>query len=424
MKTMNNSLFLRLWLSIAAVIIASILLVSLALDYYHNDTGEVDFVADISFIAQQLAEQDSQRWVMKAQMLSELTGFDIKQLSPQQKQQFIADHEWLETRDGFDVYVIDEYSLAGLNGLLMVSDGPDKTDPQELAESFESLFLLAFIFIAIAVVLYLSVQRIASQVRQLSDASQALASGKLDTRVNEAMPAPLQQMAASFNHMAESLQYARQQQVMANAIAHELRTPLTRIQLALGILNEQQHDEMTKGLHQDIIRYAVEMEELANDILTLQRVDHASEIQTKAVDVDGLVKQRHTEFQRLFPQLTVTADLQDTTINANQRYLQLIIDNLVSNACKYANAKVHIKLERSGSNCVLTVEDDGEGISPPQRQQILEPFARLDNSRSRQTGGFGLGLAIVNTIIKKMDSKLIIDISDSGGAKFVVELSR
>ena len=178
---MNNSLFLRLWLSIAAVIIASILLVSLALDYYHNGGGEIDFVSDIGFVVEQLENQDSQRWAIKAELLSELTGFAIKQLSPEQKQLFVATHEWLETRDGIDVYAIDEHGLAGLNGLLMVSDGPDKPNPQELTESFESLFLLAFIFIAIALVLYFSVQRIAQQVSQLSAASEALANGDLSS---------------------------------------------------------------------------------------------------------------------------------------------------------------------------------------------------------------------------------------------------
>ena len=278
-----------------------------------------------------------------------------------------------------------------------------------------------FIFISIALVLYLSVQRISKQVSILSVASGALADGKLGTRVDESIPAPLQQMAVSFNNMAEALQYARhQQQIMANAIAHELRTPLTRMQLALGILNEQQHDEMTTALHRDITRYAVDMEELANDILTLQKIDHNSVITLEPVNLGELVTHRQAEFKRLYPPRTITAELVEITLNANPRYLQLIIDNLVKNACNYANAQIRIRLLSVKGKIQLIVEDDGEGISQQMRQQVLEPFTRLDNSRSRQTGGFGLGLAIVNTIVKKMNGAITIQSSEWSGAKFII----
>ena len=424
MNIMSNSLFLRLYLSIAAVIAAGLMLVSLALEFYENGTDEVDFVGDISFVAQQLSNSIGDQREIKAELLTGLTGFKIKYLTPQEKQQFNAKYSLIETREGFDVYEIDGQRMAGIQGLLLIVDGFVENDESVNEDGFDMLFVLAFIFILIALVLYISVQRIAGYLNLLSQASKALADGKLHTRVDESIPTPFQGVSVNFNSMAMSLQYARQQQqTMANAMAHELRTPLTRIQLALGLLNEHRHDEFTTALHQDITRYAVEMEALADDILTLQRVDHDSEVKTQIVSLDELLQQRQSEFQRLYPNRDIRTNICKTSVNANRRYLQLLIDNLVNNACKYANSQIRIDLVKHKHSCLLTIEDDGEGILPEQRKQILEPFTRLDNSRSRQSGGFGLGLAIVNTIVKKLEAKMTIETSNSGGAKFIVELS-
>lgn len=423
MMPMNNSLFLKLYLSIIAVIVASFFMVGLVLDLYEGDTGEADFIHDITFIAEQLEGISASDAKIKAQVLQQLSDFDIRFLSETQKQQFIASHEFLEHEQGFDVYAMDEDKLAGLRGGLLIFDGDRVTTVQDIQENVEFILLLSFIFIAIALVLYWSVKRIATEVNRLSDASRALADGQLDTRVNESIPVPLAQMAESFNHMASSLQHAQQQQqTMANAIAHELRTPLTRMQLALGLLNEQNHDQFSRQLHQDIRRYAEEMEALANDTLTLQRLDYDNAKVNELCRLDELIKLRLEDIKELYPQRKIGLKLSPVTFRGNPRYLQLIVDNLTTNACKYADSQVQITLGVFGDKCVLSVADDGEGVSPQQRRQILEPFTRLDNSRSRQTGGYGLGLAIVNTIVKKMDASLSIAGSELGGAEFKVVL--
>ena len=138
----------------------------------------------------------------------------------------------------------------------------------------------------------------------------------------------------------------------------------------------------------------------------------------RTVSLTKLMRSRSEHIASLYPKVTVELDLSEVTINGNPRYWQLILDNLISNACKYANTKVLLSLRLEAGHCCLSFEDDGEGISPQQRQQILAPFTRLDNSRSRETGGFGLGLAIVNTVVRKMDAKLDIADSELGGAQF------
>lgn len=448
---MANTLFFKLYLSITAVIIGSIVIVSLAMDYYYDNLGDVTFVHDASFAAKLLDDfiEDTDRWNMEVDLLSRFTGFTIKNISMKDALQYHQKHELLDVVDiepnknypplpagigkwGVFVYQHNDEDdrlaviLPHHDGLLLIIDSPETLypidGPEDFADDNVELFLLGFIFLSIALVLYSSVRSISNHVYRLSSASLALANGQLDTRVNDRIPAPLNQMAASFNEMATSLQHSQhQQKVMANAIAHELRTPLTRIQLVMGLLSDEAHNPYTTELHNDLSRYTVEMEALANDILMLQTIEHNCTSIHQNVDLTALMQSRQFEFQQQYPHVTVYAELDTVVLDANRRYLQLIVDNLVKNACLYADSSVKVSLKSDAQCYRIIVEDDGDGISPEQREQVLDAFTRLDNSRSRQTGGFGLGLAIVNTIVKTMKGNIYIENSELGGAMFVVK---
>ncbi len=446
-----HTLFFKLYLSITAVIIGSIVLVTLFMDYYYENIDDVAFVHDASFAAELLDDfiEDTDRWNMEVDLLSRFTGFTIENISIKNALEYHQKHELLDVVDikpnknypplpagigkwGVYVYRHDEEDgrlaviLPHHDGLLLIIDSEDiaypMDGPEDWEDNYAELFLLGFIFLSIALVLYASVKNISDHVYRLSTASLALANGQLDTRVDDKIPAPLNQMAASFNEMAISLQYSQhQQQVMANAIAHELRTPLTRIQLVMGLLSDEDHSSYTTELHSDLSRYTVEMEALANDILMLQTIEHKPSSAHQIVDLSELMQFREIEFQRQYPLISLSSEIDALKVDANPRYLQLIVDNLVKNACLYADSTVKLSLKSEPEYFSIVVEDDGEGISPLQREQVLDAFTRLDNSRSRQTGGFGLGLAIVNTIVKTMKAEINIGTSELGGAMFIVK---
>ncbi|WP_293229488.1 ATP-binding protein [Moritella sp.] len=445
-----NTLFFKLYISVTAVIIGSIVLVSISMDYYYENLDDITFVHDASFAAKLLDDfvEDTERWNMEVDLLSRFTGFTIENISMKQALLYHQQHELLDVVDiepnknypplpagigkwGVFVYQHDEKDerlavvLPHNDGLLLIIDSSETMypidGPEDWEDDYAELFLLGFIFLSIALVLYSTVRNISNHVYRLSAASLALAKGDLDTRVNDKIPAPLNQMAASFNKMAESLQHSQhQQRVMANAIAHELRTPLTRIQLVMGLLSDEQHSEYTTALHHDLSRYSVEMEALANDILMLQTIEHNPSSINKTIDLSCLMKSRESEFQRQYPHVCISSSIDLVSIDGNPRYFQLIVDNLVKNACLYADSNVKLTLKKYADCCCIIVEDDGDGICPLQREQVLDAFTRLDNSRSRQTGGFGLGLAIVNTAVKTMKGEIEIKTSELGGALFVV----
>ncbi|KXO12921.1 Sensory histidine kinase in two-component regulatory system with RstA [Moritella sp. JT01] len=438
-----HTLFFKLYLSITTVIIGSIVLFVIII---YNYFSYVEFVHNANFSARLLNdfEEGSERWDMEVDLLSQFTGFSIQTLSAKAVLEYHQQHQLLDVidmdndtpplpigigRGGVHVYDNDnDKRLAVIipshdKSLLIIDtissmdapmDGPDYDDSEFL--------LLGLIFLSIAFVLYFAVKNISDHVYKLSLASLALANGQLDTRVDDKIPAPLNQMAVSFNKMAISLQYSQhQQKVMANAIAHELRTPLTRIQLVMGLLSDEEHSTYTTELHNDLSRYTVEMEALANDILMLQTIEHKPSSAHQIVDLSELMQSREIEFQRQYPHVLLSSYIDVLEVDANPRYLQLIVDNLVKNACLYADSTVKLSLKSDPEYFSIVVEDDGEGISPLQREQVLDAFTRLDNSRSRQTGGFGLGLAIVSTIVKTMKAEINIGTSELGGAMFVVK---
>ena len=109
---------------------------------------------------------------------------------------------------------------------------------------------------------------------------------------------------------------------------------------------------------------------------------------------------------------------EDPMLPFEPRHLERAISNLVSNAQKYADSWVGIRVELTPGECNIVVEDDGPGIHPADREKVWEPFARLDNSRTRATGGYGLGLSIVKQIAHRHGGFVSIGTSSKGGAAF------
>ena len=99
-----------------------------------------------------------------------------------------------------------------------------------------------------------------------------------------------------------------------------------------------------------------------------------------------------------------------------------VLDNLVQNALRYAKHKVDVTFTKDHNDYLLIVEDDGNGIAKDQREHIFEAFSRIDASRDRASGGFGLGLAIADRIIKAHQGSILVSDSSMGGARFEVRI--
>jgi len=159
---------------------------------------------------------------------------------------------------------------------------------------------------------------------------------------------------------------------------------------------------------------------LIEELLTYARLDRPqNELKLSSPDLSAWIRSHIDDVQSVNPQRTLLLDNSPGDYGAlDMRLMERVLDNLVNNALRYSESRLRISLHLNGSEASLAVEDDGPGIAAAERERVFEPFVRLDPSRDRATGGCGLGLAIVHSIVQAMGGRVSCDESDLGGAKF------
>lgn len=200
--------------------------------------------------------------------------------------------------------------------------------------------------------------------------------------------------------------------------SHELRSPLATMRTPLEVarLHPDRADwpSVADGALQDVTR----LEALAADLLLLARLDAAPDLRTRPVDVADLVR---AELDRRTDPHPTTSDLRPVRVHADRARLVRLLANLLDNAHRHADSAVHVAVRREGPDAVLEVSDDGDGIPPAERERVFERFTRLDDARSRDSGGTGLGLPIAREIAKVHGGTLHAG-DRGGGARLVLRL--
>ncbi|MFH8988483.1 sensor histidine kinase [Streptomyces sp. NPDC017940] len=207
----------------------------------------------------------------------------------------------------------------------------------------------------------------------------------------------------------------RQRRFVADA-SHELRSPIAslRTQLEVGAAHPGLLD--VPGAVEDTVR----LQELAADLLLLARLDAGEKPGRGRVDLAALAREELS--QRTGDRVVVTADLDSVEVAGSRGQLARVLGNLVTNAQRHARSGVTVTSRADGVWAVLEVADDGDGVPRQERERIFERFVRLDDARSRDEGGAGLGLAIARDVAARHGGTLTVDDSPGGGAVFVLRL--
>ncbi|WP_411158333.1 sensor histidine kinase [Streptomyces sp. CBMA29] len=212
----------------------------------------------------------------------------------------------------------------------------------------------------------------------------------------------------------------RQRRFVADA-SHELRSPIAslRTQLEVGSAHPRLLD--VPGAVKDTVR----LQHLAADLLLLARLDAGETPTQRAVDLAALVREEAEG--RAADRTPVTVDIaQDAAlraeVNGSRGQLARLVRNLLDNAQRHARTEVTVSVRRGDGWIVLAVADDGEGVSEAERERIFERFVRLDEARSRDDGGAGLGLAIARDVAHRHGGSLTVGAAQSGGARFELRL--
>ncbi|MGP3961997.1 sensor histidine kinase [Nonomuraea sp. 3N208] len=239
---------------------------------------------------------------------------------------------------------------------------------------------------------------------------------QLDTRTKELRK--LDQQVREAKADTERL-LDRQRQFTADA-SHELRTPLAalRVQVEAAQLHPDDIDlpDLLNHLTDDLDR----LEDIITDLLLLSRLEADFDRTLEEVDLTGLVR---TEAARWVESHDVRLGLDpEVTVKGTSTHIVRLLAHLLENARRHATRRVEVDLRRAGDHAELTVADDGEGVSPADRERIFQRFVRLDTARSRHRGGTGLGLAIARDIASAHHGTLHVEDSADGGARFVLRI--
>ncbi|MCG2582167.1 MAG: ATP-binding protein [Marinobacter sp.] len=278
----------------------------------------------------------------------------------------------------------------------------------------------------LALVLYLALRAVDNNLRAVESVAVRIARGEMGARVDAGDSKLVSRLAAAFNGMAEHIQrLVGVQREMIHAVSHELRTPVARIRFGVQMIEgastpEALHKQLD-GIDGDI----QELDELIDEILTYARLEQGGPVfALQEVSVTDIVRQVVEEQQLIRPELTIAARIDDESerwglSDIEPRYIHRAIQNLVGNAGRYAKGTVEVCCHFDEDNCRVDVEDDGPGIPEEDWEKVFTAFARLDDSRTRTSGGYGLGLSIVRRILYWHGGQAFVSRSDAlGGARF------
>jgi len=287
------------------------------------------------------------------------------------------------------------------------------------------LLILTFVF-SIATALFIWLWPLWSNLLKIKKAANEFGEGNYSARIPFRKRSAIAPVAQAFNAMAERTQQSiNTQKELTTAVSHELRTPVARMRFALEMLEQSDQEDdksrYTKSLNIDID----DLDLLLEELLSYARFDQEN---TKLdLRLEKITPWLSTSIEKLLPLAdSKLLNYQIEGIGLNEsayfepRLMSRVLDNLVQNALRYAENTVEVTLSKDAEHYELIVEDDGKGISKADKTHIFDAFSRIDSSRNRSTGGFGLGLAIADSIIKAHQGTITVEDSKLGGARFIV----
>ena len=264
------------------------------------------------------------------------------------------------------------------------------------------------------------------KLREVSYALNKMKSGNMSLRLPVEGSDEMSTLASSYNNMSDHIQrLIEAQRELMRAVSHELRTPVARIRFGVEMMaDEDDYDYRLQQVEQ-IDKDIEALNTLIDEIMTYAKLEQGMpSIEFEQIDLYDVLNQVAQETEALKTQKIIELHPMPVavTVEAERRYLHRVIQNLVGNAVRYCDNKILISggLDQDGQAYVC-VEDDGPGIPEIDRARIFEAFARLDDSRTRASGGYGLGLSIVSRIAYWFGGTIQVDQSPTmGGARFTM----
>jgi len=291
------------------------------------------------------------------------------------------------------------------------------------AASQALLLIVPAVVALLAAAIWLTVGRALRPVHAISTRVAEISGSTLDGRVPEPQSGDeIEELARLVNQMLARLQIAsqRQRDFVADA-SHELRSPLSTIVAAAEIAEVSSDPRRLQKLAVTVGSEAKRMQALIADLLDLARLDEDRQRNdVSLVDMTTLCRDVIGRIDAPGKDLTLTSRDPVEVLGVGSQ-LERLLFNVIDNAATYATVHVVVSALMTGANAEIVVEDDGLGIPEADRMRVFDRLVRLDESRERRSGGTGIGLALVKTIIDRHHGMIEVDVSPSlGGARFTI----
>jgi len=315
-----------------------------------------------------------------------------------------------------DDEVILHHLLSGTNTLLTL--GPVKLPTRPRAEAMIRVLIMA----VLGGIIFYWLRPMSRDLDRLRKSASQFGDGNLGIQAPSAKSTMLTPMVSAFNMMAQRIKrLIEAHQELTNAVAHELRTPLARSKFALQMLSTSKDEVKQEKYRTQISNDINELEELINEMLLYAKFDSDKpNLHIDKYNLHALVKEQLANYQEFSGTIRVDNQLDKPEVNFDAHFILRALNNYISNAVKYGGDNIKVTLLTENEQCKIMVEDDGCGVSDELKSVIFDAFSRGDKSRNRETGGFGLGLAIVSRIMEWHQGSVAILDSDLGGACFVL----
>ncbi|MBT8091118.1 MAG: HAMP domain-containing protein [Gammaproteobacteria bacterium] len=312
----------------------------------------------------------------------------------------------VESRHRFIKIHQDEYDIVVASPRIAdVSTGPDL---------ITIIVSLGLVYLMIG---YAAVSWLFKPIRSIRAGAAQIGEGNFDHRIRNIRHDQLGDLASDINRLADDVEdMLDAKRALLLGISHELRTPLSRMRLMLEFIENQADRESLKPEIDEMEKIVVsllEAERLSTRHVTLNR---------SGVNISTLISELINNYfsrdrQRVFAHVAAN----DLVANVDEARISLLLKNLVSNALRYLpeqGGRVDVTAEADGDDLVLRVEDNGPGVSKDQAEHLGEPFYRGDPSRTRDTGGTGLGLYLATLVAAAHGGSLVLTNPDQDGACF------
>jgi two-component system, OmpR family, sensor kinase len=418
----------RAFISLYLIIVASILIIGWGLDKAWEQTQPVNGINDYQrSLLELLSEQleglppktlDSEIARLNAALNIDITRYSLGEFSSSDLAADIA--------QGEPVFVTDQQHTQRLYQRLPDSDvvlGLRHSAEEPPAKDRYFVFILIF-YLALAAVIYIWVWPLSRDLYTLQDQTAKVGRDGTAATVTLRRRSHVQPLANAFNTMSTRIRdLLASQKEMTYAVSHELRTPLARMKFALEMASESDSPQFIQNKLQNVREDVANLEDFVNELLSYAGFDQSQQtIDQGSDDWAAFCGAIVAELQQDNEKITIhTRNLRSSTeITCDWSLMERMLTNLIQNAQRFASARIVVTLGGDDQQYCVSVEDDGPGIAPPDREKVFRSFVRL-NKEGEKKSGYGLGLAIVKRIMQWHGGSATVEASSLGGAKFLLQ---